>query len=110
LFRIKPTPSQTQQPSHWHGVKHYWLCTHCCESFTIEYQKGAGVLLMEKLEKVRGAQPCYYILQSEAIVTPVLPRRVALTRSRRQMQKLELAPVLTTAIEVLENRNLERRG
>jgi len=110
LFRIKPTPPQTQQPSHWHAVKHYWLCTRCCENYTIEYQKGVGVLLMEKLEKVRGAEPCYGILQAEATIPPVLLRRLAHTRSRRRNQKLELLPGVTTAIEVLENRNLERRG
>jgi len=110
LFRIKPTPLQTQQPSHWHGVKHYWLCTRCCESFTIEYQKTVGVLLMEKLELVRGEQPCYYVLQPDPIVRRVLPGRVSRKQSRRQKQKMELAPVVANAIEVLENRNLERRG
>jgi hypothetical protein len=110
LFRIKSTPPQTQQPSHWHGVKHFWLCTRCCESFTIEYQKTVGAMLMEKLEHVRGEQPCYYVLQPEPIVRPVLPGRVSRKRSRRQKQKMALAPVVANAIEVLENRNLERRG
>jgi hypothetical protein len=110
LFRIKSIPSQTQQPSHWHGVKHFWLCSRCCESHTIDYQSGIGVLLMEKLETMREAQPCYYVLHPDKIVRQVLPKRVAHARSRQRKQKLELAPIVGTAIEVLENRNLERRG
>ena len=55
LYRFQQTPGQDQQPTHWHAVKHYWLCTRCCECYTIEYQKGVGVLLMERLETVAGA-------------------------------------------------------
>jgi hypothetical protein len=110
LFRFKQTSTQDQQPSHWHGVKHYWLCSRCCENFTIEYQKDLGVLLMQRLETVAGEQPCYYVLQADIVPKPPLPRRVARSRSRQRKQKLELAPIVTTAVEVLENRNLERRG
>ena len=109
LFRFKQTSTQDKQPSHWHGVKHYWLCSRCCENFTIEYQKDLGVLLMQRLETVAGEQPCYYVLQAEMHSKPALPRRVARSRSRQRKQKIELAPIVTTAVEVLENRNLERR-
>jgi hypothetical protein len=110
LFRFQQTPQQAQQPFHWHAVKHYWLCTRCCESYTIEYQKGLGVLLMERLEILAGEQPCYYVLQAEIAPKPVLSRRLVRSRSRQRKQKIELAPVKVSAIEVLENRNLERRG
>ena len=110
LFRFQQTPLQEKQPTHWHAVKHYWLCSRCCENFTIEYQKGAGLLLMEKLETLAGAQPCYYVLQAEAASKPILPRRVVRSRARQRKQKGELAPVTVTSIEVLENRNVERRG
>jgi hypothetical protein len=110
LYRFQQTPGQDQQPSHWHAVKHYWLCTRCCECYTIEYQKGVGVLLMERLETMAGAQPCYYVLQAEIAPKPTLPRRLVRTRSRRRKQKMELASATVSAIEVLENRNLERRG
>ena len=110
LFRFQQTPQQEKQPTHWHAVKHYWLCSRCCENFTIEYQKGAGLLLMEKLETLAGAQPCYYVLQAEVAPKPVLPRRVARSRARQKQKVAELATVTVTSIEVLENRNVERRG
>jgi hypothetical protein len=110
LFRFQQTPEQEKQPSHWHAVKHYWLCTRCCESYTIEYQKGMGVLLMERLEKLTSEQPCYYVLQSEISPKPPLPRRIARSRARHRKQKGELASPTVSAMEVLENRNLERRG
>ena len=75
LYRFQQTPQQEKQPSHWHAVKHYWLCTRCCENFLIEYQKGLGVLLLERLEKLAGAQPCYYILQAEVAPKQALLRR-----------------------------------
>ena len=109
LFRFQQTPRQEKQPSHWHAVKHYWLCTRCCESFLIEYQMDVGVLLMERLETLVDAQPCYYILQPESVPKPAMRRRRARSRSRQRNQ-IELGPVGMSAIEVLENRNLERRG
>jgi hypothetical protein len=110
LYRFQQTPGQDQQPTHWHAVKHYWLCGRCCESYIIEYQKGVGVLLMERLETMAGPQPCYYVLQAEIAPKPTLPRRLVRSRSRQRKQKMELAPGTVSAIEVLENRNLERRG
>jgi hypothetical protein len=113
LLRVQQTPSQEKQPSHWHGLKHYWLCTLCSEKFNIEFQKGTGVLLMEKLEEGAEVQPTYTLLQSETPSTldvkPLLPR---LTRSRARLrkQKSELAPAAATVVEVLENRKTERRG
>ncbi len=109
LFRFQQNPQQEQQPSHWHGVKHYWLCTRCCENFNIEYQKGVGVLLMERLEMLADAQPAYFVLQAEMSAKPALPRRVSRSRARQRKQSGELIPVTVSAIEVLETRNLERR-
>ena len=110
LFRLRQTAADEKQPAHWHGVKHYWLCSRCCEIFTIEYQNGLGVLLMEKLETA-GAQPCYHVLAPEESPKPALPRRVMRSRARRKGQNVvELAPVPVTSIEVLETRNLERSG
>jgi hypothetical protein len=113
LFRFQQTPGQEKQPSHWHGVKHYWLCARCCENYTIEYQKGVGVLLMERLETLAGAQPCYFVLQPEMTPKPALPRRLSRSRARQRKQNSELASAAVAAvggIEVLETRNLERRG
>jgi len=110
LFRFQQTPLEEKQPSHWHAVKHYWLCTRCCETFNIEYQKGIGVLLMERLETLADASPAFYILQAERIAKPVLPCRGSRSRSRPRKQNSELIPVTVSTIEILENRNLERRG
>ncbi len=110
LFRFQQTPQREKQPSHWHAVKHYWLCTRCCENYTIEYQKGVGVMLLERLESVTGAQPCYYVLQAEIAPKPSLPRRLGRSRIRQRKQSGELTSAALSAIEVLENRNLERSG
>ena len=110
LFRFRQTPAQEKQPAHWHGVKHYWLCSRCCEIFTIEYQNGLGVVLLEKLETA-GTQPGYFVLQPEEMLQPAAPRRVIRARGRHpRTQKRELTPVPIGSIEVLETRNLERRG
>jgi hypothetical protein len=109
LFRFQQAPQQVKQPSHWHAMKHYWLCSRCCENFLIEYQSGVGVLLMERLERLADAQPCYYVLQAEVAPRPALARRLSRSRSRQRKQ-IELAPLAMSAIEVLENRNLESRG
>jgi hypothetical protein len=110
LFRFQQSPRQTQQPSHWHAVKHYWLCARCCESYTIEYHKGAGVVLMERLETVGDSKPSYYILHPETSPQPVLPRCVARSRARQRAPRTELPPAADSSIEVLETRNVERRG
>ena len=109
LFRFQQHFAKENQPSNWHGVKHYWLCSRCCESFTIEYQKRLGVLLLERLETLPGAQPCYYVLQPEDSAKPPVPRRVTASRSGQRKRKSEMGHVAVNSIEVLETRNLERR-
>ena len=65
---------------------------------------------MQRLETVAGGQPCYYVLQSEITPKIALPRRLVRSRARQRKQQTELGPVTVCSIEVLENRNLERRG
>ena len=65
---------------------------------------------MERLEKLAGAQPCYYVLQAEVAPKPALPRRLSRSRARQRKQNSELTSTTLGAIEVLETRNLERRG
>lgn len=110
LFRFQQTPQQEKQPTHWHAVKHYWLCGRCCQSYNIEYHKGAGVLLTERLEALAGAQPSYFVLQPEMAPKTTLPHRLSRSRNRQRKLKLEASPVAIGSIEVLETRNLERRG
>lgn len=110
LFRFQQTPQQEKQPSHWHAVKHYWLCGRCCQNYNIEYHKGSGVLLTERLEVLAGAQPSYYVLQPEMTPKTTLPRRLGRTRNRQRKLKADALPGAIGSIEVLETRNLERRG
>ena len=110
LFRFQQSPQQEKQPSHWHAVKHYWLCTRCCETYTIEYQKGLGVLIMERLETLAGQQPSYYVLQAEIAPRPAVSRRLVRSRARQRTKPGEVTSATVNAVEVLENRNLERRG
>ena len=112
LFRFQESSTQQQQPSHWHAVKHYWLCSRCCETHTIEFQKGTGVLLMEKLEKLAGAQPCYYVLRAEVFSAPAaaLPRLTRTRARQRKKKNADLTAAAGSVVEVLESRNVERRG
>ena len=66
-------------------------------------------MLLERLETLAGAQPCYYVLQAEVAPKPALPQRLSRARSRQRKQ-IDLVPLGMSAIEVLENRNLERSG
>jgi len=69
-------------------------------------------LILERIESLprEHQQPGYYVLQAEVAPKPVVPRRVAISRSRRRKPKMELMPATVSAVEVLENRNVERRG
>jgi hypothetical protein len=113
LLRVQQTPSSEKQPAHWHGVKHYWLCARCSEKYTIEFQKGTGVLLTEKLVEGSETQPTYTLLQSEMPsnqdVKPLLPR-LTRSRARHRKQTGELVPAVASAAEAIENRKTERRG
>lgn len=111
LFRFHRTSPQDQQPAHSHSVRHFWLCTRCCKTYTIAYQKGSGVLLLQRLETLRGGQPSHFVLHEDAAVAaPGLARRVARSDSRQSKRKREVAPLVAGAVEMHENRNMERRG
>ncbi len=110
LFRFHHPPGQNQQPSRSHSVKHFWLCTHCCKTHTIEYRKGLGVLLMQRLDALAGGQRSHYVLRGEeAVATTRLARRHARPVARHRKRKRELGPEAVSSIEVFENRNSERR-
>jgi hypothetical protein len=136
LFRFHQISPQEKQPSHWHGVKHFWLCSRCCEEYTIEYQRGLGVLLLQRLETLSSGQPCYFVLHAE--IAPKLARlceparhseqaqpgapvsrlpenvhserRTGRARIRQQKRGRRLAPAVVGAVDVLETRNCERSG
>ena len=108
LFRFHQNPRQDEQPSHWHSMKHFWLCSRCCETFTIGYRKGLGVVLMDRIEGLSGTPGSHFILQADAAADLPLPRRCGRASARKR--KVKLPPVQASAIEILENRNLERRG
>jgi hypothetical protein len=109
FFRFQQFPPQNPLPANSHCVRHFWLCTRCCETFTIDYQKDLGVLLRQKLEAVKDRRPSYFILQDER------PSREKVTRIRRARtrsgkRKGDLTAGQTNTIEILENRVLERRS
>lgn len=111
LFRFQQNPQQSEQPSHWHSVKHFWLCGRCCELYTIGHRKGLGVLLMDRVESgISSDQAAHFMLQADrAEDRPARKRRIR-TAARERERKIKPAPVQASAIEILENRNLERRG
>ncbi|HET6144620.1 MAG TPA: hypothetical protein VFE02_14010 [Candidatus Acidoferrales bacterium] len=116
LYRFQQAPSHDKKSGNSHGVKHYWLCAHCCEKHTIEFQKGMGVLLMERLEEL--ADPdvrlSYCILQPETLPEAIpgpqsLLPRLSRSRARNRKKISDRTPKTTKPIELLENRKMERR-
>jgi hypothetical protein len=110
FFRFRRVPRQDPSPANSHSVKHFWLCTRCCETFTIDYQKGVGIILRQRFEAFTTAQPSHFVLQDESGADRRLTRRLGRIRSRERKRKNELLPGQTNTIEILENRNMERRG
>ena len=110
LFRFQQNPQQDQQPSHWHSVKHFWLCGHCSEIYTIGYRKGLGVVLMDRIAGLSSEQTSHFVLQADAGAERKVERRHVRAAVRERKRKIKLAPVKASAIEILENRNLERTG
>jgi hypothetical protein len=110
LFRFQQHPQQDQQPSHWHSVKHFWLCGPCSELFTIGYKKGLGVVLMDRVQGISREQASHFILQAEPGAQRSETRRHGRPAAGERKRKIKRAPVQASAIEILENRNLERRG
>lgn len=113
LFRFQQDPQQNEQPSHWHSMKHFWLCSKCSETFTIGYRKGLGVLLMDRIQGLSGDPASHFVLRPDTVETVVdrrLPRRSGRAVSRERKRIIKLPPVQASAIEILENRNLERSG
>ena len=110
LYRFQQFPEPRQAPANSHSVKHFWLCTRCCETFTIDYQKGLGVLLRQRVEALTAGQPSHYVLLEESCASGELTPPIGRARTRERKRKLESNSGQTTTIEVLENRNWERRG
>jgi hypothetical protein len=110
FFRFQQFPRRDPPPANSHSVKHFWLCTRCCETFTIDYQKGVGIILRQRFEAFTIAQPSHFVLQDESGGDRRLTRRHGRIRSRERKRKNELLPGQTNTIEILENRNMERRG
>jgi len=65
---------------------------------------------MERLEKLAGAQPCYYILQAEVVPKQASLRRFGRSRVAARKECPDLNSRALSSVEVLENRNVERRG
>src|ERR1700678_3470417 len=76
LYRFQQFPQLRQIPANSHSVKHFWLCTQCCETFTIDYQKGLGVLLRQRVETLAGGQRSHYVLLEESCASGELTRPI----------------------------------
>ena len=110
FYRFQQSPRQNPLPANSHSVKHFWLCTRCCQTFTIDYQKGLGVILRQRLESLAGGQLPHYVLMKESDAKLKLPRPLGRSRPRKRTRQMELTTGQTTTIEILENRISERRG
>jgi hypothetical protein len=110
LFRFQQDPQQDQQPSHWHSVKHFYLCGRCSEIYTIGYRKGLGVVLMDRVNGLSREQASHFILQADPGAERAATHQPGRVAARERKRKIKSAPVKASAIEILENRNLERTG
>lgn len=48
FFRFHKSHAAGEGAPNTHSVQHFWLCSHCCLEFTLEYQDGAGVLIRNR--------------------------------------------------------------
>lgn len=110
FFRFQQFPRQDPSSTSSHGVKHFWLCTRCCETFTIDYQSGVGVLLRQRLDTFTHMQPSHFVLQDESGADRKRAQRLGRRMIRERKRNSEIVSGQTKTIEILENRNLERRG
>jgi len=52
FFRFHKNHAVGERAPNTHSVQHFWLCGHCCEEFTLEYEDGSGVLIKNRLDVV----------------------------------------------------------
>jgi hypothetical protein len=110
FFRFQQFPRQEPSSLNSHGVKHFWLCTRCCETFTIDYQSGVGVLLRQRLDVFKSMLPSHFVLQDESGADRKRSQCHGRRMVRERKRNSESLSGQTKTIEILENRNLERRG
>lgn len=45
LFRFHKDCPVGGKPPNTHSVQHFWLCSACCDAYTLEYREGWGVVI-----------------------------------------------------------------
>jgi hypothetical protein len=69
-----------------------------------------GVVLMDRIQGLAGDTSSHFVLQPDKFPKRLQSRRYRRATSRERKREIKLPPVKTSAIEILENRNLERSG
>jgi hypothetical protein len=49
-YRFHRRPLDDGQPANTHSVQHFWLCGKCCETYSLAYAEGGGILITLNLE------------------------------------------------------------
>lgn len=50
IFRFGQSHPESQGPANTQGMRHFWLCKECSETYTLEYRKGLGVLIHSRFK------------------------------------------------------------
>ena len=61
FFRFHKSHAAGESAPNTHSVQHFWLCGHCCQEFTLEYQDGVGVLIKNRPDVVCEAESARFI-------------------------------------------------
>ena len=61
FFRFHKNHAPGEEAPNTHSVQHFWLCGHCCQEFTLEYQDEAGVLFKNRPDIVCEAEISRFI-------------------------------------------------
>jgi len=48
FFRFRQIPSDGNQIPNLHAVQHFWLCSTCCQQFTLGFRDGVGVVIKNR--------------------------------------------------------------
>ena len=61
FFRFHKSHAAGESAPNTHSVQHFWLCGHCCQELTLEYQDAVGVLIKNRPDVVCEAESARFI-------------------------------------------------
>lgn len=61
LFRFHKAYPAGGKPPNTHAVQHFWLCGCCSKEYTLAYEDGRGVVMLDRVEMSGPPSPCRFV-------------------------------------------------